>query len=141
MFYVIPHLLQGDLNRERRAAVNRYLEAVQRGDFDALQGVLTADAVTRWPQSGERITGATSCARVYTSYPGGPPAFRVERVSGDGDVWVVELVAEYDAERWYTVSVIQFTGWRISRVTDYFGTSFPAPAWRQDLVELEGTGA
>lgn len=141
MFYVVPHLAQADLNRERRAAVDRYLDALQRGDASALQGVLTADAVTRWPQSGERITGSTSCARVHASYPGGPPTFRIERVSGDGDVWVVELVAEYDDERWYTVSVIRFIGWRISRITDYFGQSFPAPAWRQELVEMESAPA
>ena len=141
MFYLVPYLVPANVNRERRAVVNRYLDAVQRGDSTALQAVLTADAITRWPQSGERITGPTSCALVYASYPGGPPSFSVERVSGDGDVWVAELAAEYEGERWHTVSVMQFEGWRISRVTDYFGKAFPPPAWRQALVEIEAAEA
>lgn len=37
--------------------------------------VLTPDAITRWPQSGERITGAMACLRVYQNYPGGPPRY------------------------------------------------------------------
>lgn len=119
------------------ATIRGFFEAIQKGDYAALHGLLTPDAVTRWPQSGELITGALACVRVYENYPGGPPAYSVQRISGAGDHWVAELLADYQAERWYAVSVIGFDGTRIARMTDYFGPSFAPPAWRLDLVELE----
>ena len=122
---------------ERRETISRFFAAVQAGDYPVLLEVLTPEALTRWPQSGERITGAMSCVRVYENYPGGPPQYRVERISGDGQVWVAELAADYGEERWYIVSIIEFDGARISRMTDYFGPRFPAPEWRREWVELE----
>jgi hypothetical protein len=119
------------------ATINRYFRAIQTGDAAVLQEVLTPDAITRWPQSGERITGAMSCARVYAKYPGGPPSHRVQRIWGEGNMWVAELVADYGDERWHLVSVIEFDGLRIARMTDYFGPSFPAPEWRGEWVERE----
>ncbi|HKF84350.1 MAG TPA: hypothetical protein VKB30_01085, partial [Candidatus Limnocylindrales bacterium] len=73
--------------------------------------------------------------RVYEVYPGGPPQFAVHRISGCGDAWVAELVADYPDGRWYTASIVEFDGPRIARMTDYFGPSFPAPEWRAGLVD------
>ena len=129
------------LEQERRATVVRYLEALQAGDYAALLEVLVPEALTRWPQSGELITGALSCVRVYQNYPGGPPPYQVRRISGSGDLWVMELVADYGPERWYTVSIIEFEGGRIARLTDYFGPTVPAPEWRREWVSLEAPAA
>ena len=122
----------------RAATVERFFEAIQAGDYATLEEVLLPDAVTRWPQSGEQVTGAMSCIRIHQNYPGGPPAFRVQRVIGHGDVWVAELVAYYEAERWYVVSICEFDGDRIARLTDYFAPSLPAPEWRSQLVDPAG---
>jgi hypothetical protein len=122
---------------QRDETINRFFAAVQSGDYAVLHELLTFDAITRWPQSGERITGAMSCMRVYENYPGGPPSYRVQRISGAGDVRVAELIADYGEERWYGVSVLEFEGPRIARMTDYFGPSLPAPEWRQEWVERE----
>jgi hypothetical protein len=119
------------------ATIRRFFAAIQTGDRAVLEEVLTPDAITRWPQSGERMTDAMSCIRVYENYPGGPPSYVVQRVSGGGDVWVAELVNEYRDGRWYTVSVIEFDGARIARMTDYFGPSLPAPEWRAAWVERD----
>ncbi len=137
MIYVAVLPTEPDLAPQRRKAIDRFFAAVQLGDYPVLQEVLTPDAITRWPQSAERITGAMACVRVYENYPGGPPAYRVERISGEGRTWVAELVADYGEERWHVVSVIEFEGRRIARMTDYFGPSLPAPEWRHDLVERE----
>jgi len=126
---------------QRGETINRFFAAIQSGDLAVLHEVLTPDAITRWPQSSERITGAMSCVRVYENYPGGPPSYRVQRISGDGNVWVAELAADYGEERWHIVSVIEFDGPRIARMTDYFGPSFPAPEWRQEWVEREDSVA
>jgi hypothetical protein len=48
----------------RAAAVERFLEAIRAGEYGTLEEVLMSNAITRWPQSGEQITGAMSCIRV-----------------------------------------------------------------------------
>ena len=136
MIDLAGQLSDGVPDDERRHTVTRFFEAIQRGDYPVLEAVLSPDAITRWPQSGERITGAASCVQVHANYPGGPPRQHVQRISGDGDVWVAELVSDYGAERWHMVSVIEFEGPRIARMTDFFGPSFPAPAWRRGWVEI-----
>jgi hypothetical protein len=133
-----PLAFEVELDSTRRKAVGRFFEALQAGDYPVLLEILLPDAITRWPQSGELMTGAISCVRVYENYPGGPPKYEVKRISGGGGgVWVAELVADYGNERWYTVSIIEFEGPRIARMTDYFGPGFPAPEWRQGWVQRE----
>jgi SnoaL-like domain len=129
--------VHGETDRPQVATIRRFFEAIQGGEYAELLEVLTPNAVTRWPQSGELITGPMACVRVYENYPGGPPAYSVRNISGCGDQWVAELVADYGAERWFAVSVIEFDGSRIARMTDYFGPSLAPPDWRHDLVELE----
>jgi hypothetical protein len=125
--------LDGD--RSRSAIVERYFAAIHEGDYAAMEALLTPGAVTRWPQSGEQITGAMTCIRVYQEYPGGPPVYRIGRVTGAGDVWVAELEVDYGAERWYMTSICEFEGDRIARITDYFAPSLPAPEWRSQFVD------
>jgi hypothetical protein len=108
---------------------------MRAGDVETLQQVLTPGAVTRWPQSGEQVTGATSCIRIFTTYPGGPPAVRVDRVLGAGDVWVAELTTDYGSERWYLTVVAELEGGLIARLTEWFAPQLPAPEWRRDLVD------
>jgi hypothetical protein len=126
-----------ELDAQRRETISRLFSAIQAGDYAVLQEVLTADAITRWPQTGERMTSAMSCIRVYENYPGGPPTYAVHRISGGGDLWVAELVSDYSDGRWFTVSVIEFDGAQIARMTDYFGPTIPAPEWRATLVERD----
>ncbi len=117
--------------------IARFFAAIQDGDQRTLEELLTADAVMRWPQSGERLNGPIACIRVYQNYPGGPPKYEMERISGQGQLWVAEMVGQYGDDRWYAVSIIEFEGDRIARTTDYFGPTFPAPEWRQEWVERE----
>src|SRR5688500_2130015 len=74
--------------RTRPETIVAFFAAIVAGDAPTLLEILTPDAVTRWPQTGEQITSATSCLRVYEAYPGGPPTAHVQRVSGAGDTWV-----------------------------------------------------
>lgn len=141
IYLAVQPVNEPDRSAERRDAINRFFAAIQAGDYPVLLDILTPDAITRWPQSAERITGAMACMRVYENYPGGPPQYRVQRISGSGDTYVAELVGDYGDERWHVVSVIEFDGPRIARMTDYFGPSFPAPEWRQAWVEREDAGA
>ena len=126
-----------DTGTDHAQTITRFFDAIAAGDPTTLLEILMPDAVTRWPQSGERMTDAMSCVRVYENYPGGPPSFRIERISGAGDTWVAEMVLMYGDQRWYGVSIVEFDGPRIARMTDYFGSAFPAPAWRAQWVERD----
>ena len=126
-----------DAGTDKAQTIRRFFDAIVAGDSATLLEILTPDAVTRWPQSGERMTGALSCVRVHENYPGGPPSYEFGRISGAGDTWVAEMTLMYGEEPWYSVSIVEFDGPRIARMTDYFGPAFPAPAWRAQWVELE----
>jgi limonene-1,2-epoxide hydrolase len=128
-------MLSTEIAPEHAATVQHFYDAIQASDYPTLLELLTPEAVTGWPQSGERVTGAMSCVRVFENYPGGPPSYRVDRIVGSGDVWVAELIADYGTDRWYTVGMFEFEGDRIARMTEYFGPAFPAPDWRKALVD------
>ncbi len=130
-----------DTDTDHRQTITRFFDAIVAGDSATLLEILTPDAITRWPQSGERLTGALSCVRVHENYPGGPPSFRFVRISGAGDTWVAEMTLMYGEDPWYSVSIVEFDGPRIARMTDYFGPAFPAPAWRAEWVEREDATA
>ena len=102
-------------DRARAEAIERYFAAIRSGDYGALRKVLTPDAVTRWPQSGERIVGAASCVKVYENYPDGSPTVHLQRVTGEGATWVAESTADYSDGRWHVVSVFEFDGARNRR--------------------------
>ncbi len=128
---------ESDTGTDQAQTIRRFFDAIAAADSATLLEILTPDAVTRWPQSGERMTGAMSCVRVHENYPGGPPSFDFVRISGAGDTWIAEMVMKYGDEPWYGVSIVEFDGPRIARLTDYFGPAFPAPAWRAQWVERE----
>ena len=132
---------ESDADTDQAQTIRRFFDAIAAADSATLLEILTPDAITHWPQSGERITGAMSCVRIYENYPGGPPSYRVKRISGAGDTWVAEMVLMYGEEPWYGVSIVEFDGPRIARMTDYFGQAFPAPEWRKDLVDREAEPA
>ena len=46
-----------------------------------------------------------------------------------------------NGETWHAVSLITLRDGKISKITDYFGAPFEAPAWRAPYVEVEKTGA
>jgi hypothetical protein len=41
----------------------------------------------------------------------------------------------YDAKPSYTVSIMEFSGVKVARETQYFADPFPAPAFRAQWVE------
>ena len=124
-------------DRAETDTIERYFAAIQAGDYADLSEVLTADAITQWPQSGERIVGAASCIKVYQDYPGGSPEVHLQRVTGEGAAWVAESTVDYGDSRWHVISIFEFDGARIAGITDYFGPSLPAPEWRRQWVQIE----
>ena len=123
------------MGHENRATLERTIAAMFAGDIDLATEAMADDAVVDWPQSGERIVGRQACSLVYKNYPGGSPSYELRRISGSGDLFVVEAVGQYGADTSYMTSIIEFRDGRIVKQTDYFGSPFAAPAWRAQWVE------
>jgi hypothetical protein len=65
--------------------------------------------------------------------------FAVRRIIGSGDLWITEFILTYDGKPSYTVSIMEFSGDKVARETQYFADPFEAPAWRAHLVERMDT--
>ena len=120
---------------ENRATLERTIAAMFAGDIDGSTAAMADDAVVEWPQSGERIVGRQACSLVYKNYPGGSPSYELRRISGSGDLFVVEAVGQYGADTSHMTSIVEFRDGKIVKQTDYFASPFEAPAWRSQWVE------
>jgi ketosteroid isomerase-like protein len=119
---------------EIRAALDRHWAASDASDYEAEHCIYHEDAVLDYPQSGERTRGRRNIQNQRASQPSNK-RFTVRRIIGSGDLWVTELILTYDGKPSYTVSIMEFTGDKVSRETQYFADSFPAPAFRAQWVE------
>ena len=82
------------------------------GRLPALLEVLTPDAVTRWPHPASR-SRVRELHQGLRELSGGPPTYLIDRIVGEGDVWVAELYADYGDQRWFTASICEFDGERM----------------------------
>jgi hypothetical protein len=97
---------------------------------------LADDAVRRWPQSGEILRGKARIAEVESHFKGLKLA--VTRRHACGDVIVVEWNSDYgDGGIFRNVSIGELKDGKVTRVTDYWGESFPRPEWRRRLSDSE----
>ncbi len=65
--------------------------------------------------------------------------FAVRGIIGRGDLWVTEYILTYDGKPSSTVSIMEFSGEKVARETQYFADAFEAAAWRAPWVERIGT--
>src|SRR5262249_26485391 len=77
-----------------RAAIEALVDCINRDDRGAMDGVFTDDVVMDWPQSGERIRGAANRREVYARFPS-LPRVTPRRLSGSGNLWVLEANLDY----------------------------------------------
>jgi SnoaL-like domain len=118
-----------------RAALDRHWAASDANDFETEHEIYRDDAVLEYPQSGERIRGRRNIQASRFAQPN-KKRFTVNRILGAGDLWVTELVLSYDNAPTYTVSVMEFSGGKVARETQYFGDPFPPGPSRAQWVEL-----
>ena len=124
----------GARDREIRAALDQHWAASDANDFVTEHLIYREDAVLEYPQSGELTRGRSKIQGQRASQPS-KKRFTVRRIIGSGDLWVTEFVLTYDATPSYTVSIMEFTGVKVARETQYFADPFPAPAFRAQWVE------
>lgn len=117
-----------------RAALDRHWAASDANDFDTEHAIYHEDAVLEYPQSGERIRGRANIQITRTRQPS-KKRFAVRRIIGQGDLWVTEFILTYDGKPSYTVSIMEFSGAKVARETQYFADPFEAAASRAQWVE------
>jgi hypothetical protein len=120
-------------DQEIRDALNQHWTASNSGDFATEHEIYLDDAVLDYPQSRERILGRQNIQVTRTLQPN-KKRFLVQRIVGSGDLWVTEFVLTYDAEPYYTVSIMEFSGVKVAHETQYFAGQFEAAEWRKKWV-------
>jgi len=130
---------EGDVGeREIREALDRHWAASDAGDFQTEHSIYRDDAVLEYPQSRERIRGRANIQLTRSRQPS-KKRFTVRRIIGAGELWVTEFILTYDGKPSYTVSIMEFSGDKVARETQYFGDPFEASAWRTQWVERMDT--
>ncbi len=122
-----------------RAALDQHWAASDANDFEMEHLIYHEDAVLDYPQSGERTRGRRNIQGQRSGQPS-KKRFTVRRIIGSGDLWVTELILTYDGKPSYTVSIMEFTGDKVARETQYFADPFAAPAFRAQWVERMDNG-
>src|ERR1700683_2295829 len=121
-------------DQQIRAALDQHWAASDANDFVTEHLIYLDDAVLDYPQSGERTRGRSNIQNQRASQPSNK-RFSVRRMIGSGDLWVTEFILTYDNKPSYTVSIMEFSGVKVARETQYFADPFPAPAFRAKWVE------
>ena len=86
-----------------------------------------SDFLAEIPQTGERWESREALRDMQRGF-GSPPAVRLERIRGQGDMWVVETVQTYERDgEHHTCVVIEFEGDKIARETRYYALSSTPP--------------
>jgi ketosteroid isomerase-like protein len=120
---------------EMRTALDQHWAASAAGDLEAEHNIYYDDAICDYPQSGERIRGRRNIQALRGHHPDKPSGFKVRRIGGAGVLWVTEYFITYQGKTAYTVSIMEFSGDKVSHETQYFADPFTAPAWRTQWVE------
>jgi SnoaL-like domain len=128
----------GVRDQEIRAALDRHWAASDANDYETEHLIYQEDAVLEYPQSGERTRGRSNIQGQRASQPN-KKRFTIRRIIGSGDLWVTEFILTYDNKPSYTVSIMEFTGDKVARETQYFADPFAAPAFRAKWVERMDT--
>jgi ketosteroid isomerase-like protein len=129
-----PRREQSMQERHIRAALDQHWAASDANDFETEHRIYHEDAVLEYPQSGERTRGRSNIQNQRASQPS-KKRFSTRRIIGTGALWVTELILTYDGKPSYTVSIMEFSGDKVARETQYFADPFVAPAFRAQWVE------
>ena len=128
----------GGRDQAIRAALDQHWAASDANDFQTEHLIYHEDAVLEYPQSGERTRGRSNIQSQRASQPN-KKRFSIRRIIGGGDLWVTEFILTYDGKPSYTVTIMEFSGGKVARETQYFADPFVAPASRAQWVERMDT--
>src|SRR5580700_9870817 len=134
-----PQPEQSIQEQQIRAALDQHWAASDANDFETEHRIYLDDAVLEYPQSGERTRGRSNIQGQRASQPSNK-RFSIRRIIGSGELWVTEFILTYDGKPSYTVSIMEFSGVKVARETQYFADPFEASTWRAQWVERMSEG-
>jgi hypothetical protein len=120
-------------DQDIREALIQHWTASNSGDFATEHEIYHEDAILDYPQSRERILGRQNIQITRTIQPN-KKRFVVHRIIGSDDLWLTEFVLTYDSQPFYTVSIMEFRGVKVSHETQYFAAPFEAAEARKKWV-------
>ena len=118
-----------------REFVERFIDATERGDLDALVEMATDDIVMEWPQSGERFRGKQNALAAMQGQETKPVPAGKPRMVGSGNVWVLMMPLRYGEEVHHYVGVYELRDGKVARSTEYFGAPFPPQEFRAEFTD------
>jgi ketosteroid isomerase-like protein len=123
---------------DAESAVREFWRRMASNDFDSVAAVLDESFVLEWPQSKERIRGATNFARMNREYPAhGPWRFTLQRlVAGAGEV-VTDVAVTDGVQNVRAISFFTVERGRIVRLVEFWPEPYAAPENRRHLVECD----
>jgi len=127
-------------DEERRARIRQFAAAINTGDMEVFDSMYHDDVVIEWPQSGEVIRGKKNIRELRLAHPT-PPTATLRRIAGSGDLWVMEMVFDYDGDRFYVIVFHEYRDELVVSETSYYAAPFQAPAWRATWVEPAASSA
>jgi ketosteroid isomerase-like protein len=96
--------------------------------------IYAEDAILDFPQGGERIRGRANIVAFRSVYPA-RVGIAPRRITGSGDVWVIESTITYDGDPHPLVSIWEFRDSKLAHETSYVTDRWDPPAWRAQWVE------
>ena len=118
-----------------RKALEAHWHASAIGDANAEHDIYHDNAICDYPQSGERIIGRNNLQALRSHHPGKPSGFNVNRITGQGNIWITEYIINYQGQQAFTVSIMEFSNSKVAHETQYFADPFEAPAWRKQWIQ------
>jgi SnoaL-like domain len=123
-------------DESRRATMRRLVEALNNREIEWFDRIYHDDVIVEWPQSGEIIQGKQNIRELRFARSNSPTG-ALRRIIGSGDLWIAEMIFDYDGESYHTVLIHEYRDELVARETCYYAAPFEAPAWRAQWVELE----
>lgn len=101
------------------SVVREFWRLMVSNDFASVATVLADAFVLDWPQSGERIRGAATFARMNADYPAhGPWRFRINRLVAAGDTVVTQASVTDGVQSGEAISFFTIVDGRIATIVE-----------------------
>ena len=113
-------------DESRRAAIRRFVESINTRDMEPADALYDNDVVIEWPQSGELIRGKQKIRELRLAFPT-PPTATLRRIVGSGDLWVIEMLFDYNGDRYNTIVVHEYRDGLVVHETAYYGARSSRP--------------
>ena len=81
-----------------------FVDSINTHDMETFDAIYHDDVVIEWPQSGEVIRGKQKIRKLRLAFPI-PPTATLRRIVGSDDLWVIEMLFDYNGDRYNTIVI------------------------------------